>query len=380
MVSETPRNIYSVETLKKRNVFPLKSYFPFTPLFHNHIDFSFFFLLGLLFLDKQEVEHQTATFEGLRKYSSAFGDNEDDPSDIPPPPRVSPEPDSPPNSPECVDSAEESFSEDDDNGEVVNKSSETRSLSSAGCRSLVFAIPTAGSEGGSDDETIVSDFKPGRLSADYVLKSEALLDELEEKNQTEAAEISDMLQDMENAKDQISNLRISPRDLELESTASQSKHGGRSGANTPASVHVVNMQMECSPVEDVNTAPADGLYETFWVEEPVDKYIPNALPLRNGRVCSARYMNRYATDPVRVKKHESESSLVLKGKTMEFFNSEDLAARTRLRDVRRTSDPNSDLNRLTFTGERSSALETTASLTKKVRRVLIDKKSGRSVA
>jgi len=326
---------------------------------------------GLLHLDQQHMEHQIPTLEGLQKYSAAFGYNEDDPSDIPPPPRVSPDPGSPrANTPECLDSDEESFSEDDQNEELINKSSETRSLSSAGCRSLVFAIPTAGSEGGSDEETSVSDFKPGRVSADYVVKSEGLLDELNEKNQTEAAEISDMLQDMENAKVKISNLRISPRDLEVESTSSQSSNGdispdpGVTGTSTP-SVHVVNMQMECPPVDDF-TGPADGLYETFWVEEPVETYMPNVLPLRNSRVCSARYMSQHAKDSARVRKHQSESSLVLKGKTMEFVNSEDLAARNRLQNLRRTSDPNNSLNRSGFTEEGSSLTETNLSRNKKV--------------
>ena len=318
------------------------------------------------------MEHQKSTLEGLRKYSAAFGDDEDDPSDIPPPPRVSPEPGLPKtNSPERLDS-DELFSEDDENGEIINNSSETRSLSSAAHRSLVFAIPTAGSEGGSDDdyEATPEELIVGRLSADYVAKSETLLGELSKKSQAETAELSDMFQDMENAKEKISNLRISPRDLELESRASsQRRDGGISphpvrGADTP-SVHVVNVQMGCSPVEDA-TDPSDGLYETFWVEEPVDRYMPNALPLRTSRVCSARYMNQHATDPARVRKHQSESSLVLKGKTVEFFNSEDLAARTNLRDLRRTSEPNKGLNRLSSTGGGSDILGKNVSRTEKV--------------
>ena len=319
------------------------------------------------------MERQGPAFEGLWRYSAAFGDNEDDPSDIPPPPRVSPEPDSRRiNSPECADSVEEdSFSEEDDNYDIINKSSETRP-SSGGCRSLVFAIPTAGSEGESDGETAESDFKPGRVSADYVRKSEALLDELDEKNQTEAAEISNMFQDMENAKEKIGNLQISPRDLELESPARSpseqgglSPHPGRSDANT-SSAHVLNMQIETDLLsEDVNV-PADGLYETFWIEEPVDSFIPNALPLRNSRVCSARYMGQHGRDSARVRKHQSESSLVLKGKTMEFFNSEDLIARNRLRNLRRTSETNGDFNQLGCTEERSNAPETNVGQTKKV--------------
>lgn len=313
--------------------------------------FCLFLHKGLVYLDPQQVEqHQTSTLEGLRRYSAAFFDNEDATSAVPPPPRASPEPTSPrTNSPEFVESAEECFSEDDD--DIINKSSETRSVSSAGSRSLVFAIPTAVNEGtASEDEDSQSDFKAGRLSADYVAKSKVLLDELSERNQTEAAEISGMLLDMENAKEKISKLRISPRDLELECVSSEPGHH-TSDAGTP-SVHLVNMQIDCPPVDETRTE--DGLYETFWVEEPADPYISNALPFRNSRVCSARYMNQHRTDSARVRKHQSENSLVLKGKTVEFFNSEDLAARNRLRDTRRTLKPNDQ-----FSDEEQSMLEKT---------------------
>lgn len=227
----------------------------------------------------------------------------------------------------------------------------------------MFAIPTGGSEGGSDEEEdIPDDFNQGRLSADYVAKSETLLGELDEKNQAEAAEISDMFRDMENAKEKISNLHISPRDLELQSATSRSSQGNNSphqvSRTTTPSIHLVNMQMEYSPVDSVSDVPSDGLYETFWVEEPVDRYTTNVLPSRNSRVCSAGYMNQHTKNTARVKKHQSENSLVLQGKTMEFFNSEDLAAKTNLRDLRRTSEPHSGasqpgLTRLGFTGEKT---------------------------
>lgn len=221
----------------------------------------------------------------------------------------------------------------------------------------MFAIPTGGSEGGSDEEEVIpDDFKRGRLSADYVAKSEDLLGEVDEKNQAEAAEISDMFRDMENAKEKISNLHISPRDLELQSATNRSSQGNNSphqvSRTTTPSIHVVNMQTEYSPVDSVSDAPSDGLYESFWVEEPVDRYTTNVLPSRNSRVCSARYMNQHTKDTTRVKKHQSENSLVLQGKTVEFFNSEDLAAKTNLRDLRRTSEPHNGLTRLGFTGEK----------------------------
>ena len=224
----------------------------------------------------------------------------------------------------------------------------------------MFAIPTGGSEGGSDEEEVIplaDDFKQGRLSADYVAKSEDLLGELDEKNQAEAAEISDMFKDMENAKEKISNLHISPRDLELESATSRSSQGNNSphrvNRTTTPSIHVVNMQMaEYSPVDSVSDVPSDGFYESFWVEEPVDRCTANVLPSRNSLVCSAKYMNQHAKDTTRVKKHQSENSLVLQGKTMEFFNSADLTAKTNLRDLRRTSEPHNGLTRHGFTGEK----------------------------
>ena len=162
-----------------------------------------------------------------------------------------------------------------------------------------------------------------------------MLDELSEKNQTETAEISGMLLDMENAKEKINKLHISPRDLELECVSSEPGH--HSCASTP-SVHLVNMHFECPTVDE--TRPEDGCYETFWVEEPADSHISNALPHRNSRVCSARYMSQQTKESARVRKHQSEGSLTLKGKTMEFFNSEDLVARNHMRDTRRTLKPN----------------------------------------
>ena len=266
----------------------------------------------------------------------AFCDNEDATSATPPAPRASPEPTCPrTNSP---DSSEEYLSdENDDNYDIINEFSQTRSVSSAGSRSLVFAIPTASNEGtGSEDEDTQSDFKPGRPSTDYVAKSEVLLDELSEKNQTEAAEISGMLLDMESAKAKVSGLRISPRDLELDYGSGEDKCAS-SGVVTPT-VHLASTQIDCPPVDE--TRPESGLYETVWVEEPADPYISSTLPLRNSRVCSARYMSKHTNDSGRIRKHQSESSLVLQGKTVEFFNSEDLAARICMRDTRRTLKPN----------------------------------------
>lgn len=305
--------------------------------------------IGLVYLDPQQVEqNRTSKLEGLGRYSAAFCDNENAASTIPPPPRTSPEPTSPrTNSLELIESAEEFFSEDDD--DIINKPLETRSVSSAQSRSLVFAIPTAVNEG-SEDEDSLSDFKAGRLSADYVADSEVLLGELSEKNQTEAAEISGMLLNMENAKEKVSQLRISPRDLELECV---SRRPGQhpSGASSP-SVHLDGMAMDCPPADE--TRHEDGFYETFWVEEPADSYISSALPFRSSRVCSARYMSQHTTDSGRVRKHQSESSLVLKGKTVEFFNSEDLAAKNRMRDTRRTLKPDDQ-----FSNEEHSMLEKT---------------------
>lgn len=298
----------------------------------------FLFAKGLVYLDPQHVEQQeTYRLEGLQRYSAALCDNEDARRSTPPAPRASPEQTCPrTNSP---DSSEESFIDENDNynNDIINEFSQTRSVSSAGSRSLVFAIPTASNEvTGSDDEDTQSDFKPGRFSTDYVAKSEVLLDELREKNQTEAAEISGMLFDMESTKEKVSGLHISPRDLELNCGSSEDKYAS-SSVITP-SVHLASMQINCPPVDDIT--PESGLYETVWVEEPADSYVRSALPLRNSRVCSERYMSKHTNDSGRIRKHQSESSLVLQGKTMEFFNSGDLSARNRLRVMRRTLKPN----------------------------------------
>ena len=301
--------------------------------------FVFFVLRqGLVYLDPQHVEqHETYSIEGLQRYSAAFCDNEDARNSTPPAPRASPELTCPrTNSP---NSSEESFIDENDNYnyDISNEISQMRSVSLAGSRSLVFAIPTASNEvTGSDDEDTQSDFKAGRLSTDYVTKSEVLLDELREKNETEAAEISGMLLDMESTKEKVSGLRISPRDLELSCDSMEDKFAS-SDVITP-SVHLASMQINCPSVDDIR--PESGLYETVWVEEPADSYVSSALPLRNSRVCSERYMSKHTNTPGRIRKHQSESSLVLQGKTVEFFSSEDLSARNRARVIRRPLKPN----------------------------------------
>ena len=276
-------------------------------------------------------QHKTCRLEGLQRYSAAFCDNEDAMSATPPAPRASPEPWPRTN---AMNSSEESFSdENDDDCGIINEYSQTRSVSSTGSRSLVFAIPTASNEGsGSDDENTESDLKPGRLSTDYVAKSGVLLDQLSEKNQTEAAEISGMLLDMESAKEKVIGLHISPRGLELNCGSSEDKYGS-SGISTPSTI-LASTQIDCPPVDA--TRPESGLYETVWVEEPADSYLSSAFPFQKSRVCSTRYMSKLATDSGHNRKHQSESSLVLQGKTVEFFNSEDLVARNRMRDMRKT--------------------------------------------
>ncbi|XP_068726725.1 uncharacterized protein [Montipora capricornis] len=318
---------------------------------------------GLLYLD-EKAKHQSPTFDGLLEFSAAFNDDEDDPCDIPPPPNASPEADSP----GFRESIEHSLNEDDD--EEIDKSSEVTS-SWAGCRSLVFAIPT-GNEGGSEDEIDYNEFKPGRVSADYVRKSEFLLEKVDEKNLTEAVEISDMLQDMESAKQKIGNLRISPRDL-IDLDTDSTRQSTPEGTPPPAevldvivpSVHITDKQISRASVEKV-TSLGDGSYEAFWVEEPVGRVASNALPPRNNRACSAKYLSQREKHSARVKKHESEGSLVLKGKIVEFFNSEDLIAGSRDRHLSRTSETKSDLNQSCFTDETRNAMETTASQNKKM--------------
>ena len=303
----------------------------------------------MVHLDKRQLEQdRQATLAGLRKYSAAFGDDDGAPSPVPPPPRASPEPTSPRrNSREFPDSAEGSFSEEDDSDEhddQINKTSESPSESSdatRGSRSLVFAIPTAGSCVGSDDDEISSDFPIGRLSADYVAESDAFLNELAEKRQTEANEISDLLHDMESAKEKLDELHFSSRDVEVESVPI--RNPGHDITETLAqiadakpSLHGVNMPLEQTSVGEKEANRS--VYDAFWVEEPISSCAPNSLSLKAGRSCSARFLSQHSSRPARVGKHRSESAIVLRGKTVEFFDADELAAKNRLSDLRRTSE------------------------------------------
>lgn len=284
---------------------------------------------GLVYLDRQREElDQSLAPRDLRRYSAALCEEEDFESTNPPPPppRASPEPSSQNlNWPEVSHSVEEYYSEEDDDDNLVDESQETRSISSAGSRSLVFAIPTAGNEGiESDDEQNPSHLDTGRVSSDYVARSESILHKLSDKSQAESAVISDLLVDMETTKEKIGELRISPRDLDLELT---------SGAMT-SSVHLAKVEIENAADIDEETTPQHEIrYETMWVEESQDSYRLNARPNRFPRACSARYMTQHKTSCVR--KQQSESSLVLKGKTVEFFKTEDLVAKNLLRDKRK---------------------------------------------
>ncbi|XP_074621777.1 uncharacterized protein LOC141880222 isoform X1 [Acropora palmata] len=324
----------------------------------------------LYHLDEQ-VQRRSPSFGRLRKYLPAFDDNEDDPSEIPPPPCTSPERDTPRiSSPECKECEEHSLSEEDVD-EMSNKSSEAASFS-AGSRSLVFAIPIGNDEDASDDETDISEFKPGRVSADYVRRSEGVLNEVDEKNISEAAEISDMMLDMENARQKIGKLRISPRDLDLdlETSANQSALEEATPLEDVVDVPVSSVRITHKPnsrpsVEKV-TSLGDESYEAFWVEEPVGRVSSNAPSWKNNRACPARYMSKPEKHSARVRKHESEGLLALKGRTVEFFNSEDLSAGNRLRDLRRTSEPKRSLDQLGSTDENRNAMEANVNSKRKV--------------
>ena len=254
---------------------------------------------------------------------------------------------------------------------MSNKSSEAASFS-AGFRSLVFAIPTGNDEDASDDETDISEFKPGRVSADYVRRSEGLLNEVDEKNLLEAAEISDMMLDMENARQKIGKLRISPRDLDLdlETSANQSALEEATPLEDVVDVPVSSVRITHKPnsrpsVEKV-TSLGDESYEAFWAEEPVGRVSSNAPSWKNNRACPARYINQPEKHSARVRKHQSEGFLSLKGRTVEFFNSEDLLAGNRLRDLRRTSEPKRSLDQLGSTDENRNAMEANVSSKRKV--------------
>ncbi|RMX37170.1 hypothetical protein pdam_00010696, partial [Pocillopora damicornis] len=300
---------------------------------------------GLVYLDRQQEElDRSLAPHDLWRYSAAFCEDEDSESTNPPPPppRASPEPSSPKlNWPEVLQSAEEAYSEEDDDDDLVDESQETRSISSAGSRSLVFAIPTGGNEGTeSDDEQTPSLLDTGRGSSDYVARSESMLHKICDKSQAESAVISDMLVDMKSTNEKISQLRISPRDLDLELTCD---------ATTP-SVLLAKMEIECTAGTDQESTPQHEIeYETMWVEEPQVSNRLNALSNRFPRACSARYMTQQKTS--RVRKQQSESSLALKGKTMEFFNPEDLVAKNLSRDQRKNPRHND------FTGEEHEMLE-----------------------
>lgn len=307
--------------------------------------FSTYVFIGLVYLDRQQEElDRSLAPHDLWRYSAAFCEDEDSESTNPPPPppRASPEPSSPKlNWPEVLQSAEEAYSEEDDDDDLVDESQETRSISSAGSRSLVFAIPTGGNEGTeSDDEQTPSLLDTGRVSSDYVARSESMLHKICDKSQAESAVISDMLVDMKSTNEKISQLRISPRDLDLELTCD---------ATTP-SVLLAKMEIECTAGTDQETTPQHEIeYETMWVEEPQVSNRLNALSNRFPRACSARYMTQHKTS--RVRKQQSESSLALKGKTMEFFNPEDLVAKNLSRDQRKNPRHND------FTREEHEMLE-----------------------
>ena len=288
--------------------------------------------------------------------------SEDDPSAIPPPPCTSPAQDSPRiSSPECKEYEERSpFEEDFD--EMSNKSSEETSFS-AGSRSLVFAIPTGNDDDASDDETDISEFKPGRVSADYVRRSEGLLNEVEEKKLSEAAEISDMLLDMENARQKIGELRISPRDLDIDLETSGSQCTLEEATpredlfDVPVSSVRITNKPNSRPSGEKITSLADESYEAFWAEEPVGRVSSNSPSWKNNRACPTRYMSQREKHSAHVRKHQSEGLLTLKGRTVEFFNSEDLLAGNRLRDLRRTSEPKRSLDQLGSTDGNRNAME-----------------------
>lgn len=256
---------------------------------------------------------------------------------------------------------------------MSNKSSEAASFS-AGCRSLVFAIPTGNDEDddASDNETDISEFKPGRVSADYVRRSEGVLNEVDEKNLSEAAEISDMMLDMENARQKIGKLRISPRDLDLdlETSANQSALEETTPLEDVVDVPVSSVRIthkpNSRPSVEKATSLGDESYEAFWVEEPVGRVSSNAPSWRNNRGCPARYINQPEKHSARVRKHQSEGFLSLKGRTVEFFNSEDLLAGNRLRDLRRTSEPKRSLDQLGSTDENRIAMEANVNSKRKV--------------
>ena len=292
-------------------------------------------------LDPQHVDTtRQATIAGFRKYSAAFA-ADDEGDSVPSAPRASPEPiDSPEGggvdtTENLLDYGEDFFSEDEDS---VDGSHETESTTS---RPLVLEIPTADvdcddDDDDNDDESVSA--TTGRFSTDYVAKSRELLQELTKKNKKESEELEDMFIDMEQTKSKISQLRISPRDLEeLErNTNADETSEHRPSSLSAVNMSVVNMQFDRDKNEFLTEG---GTIETFWVEDHVMPGASHVLPMRTNRMRSAPVRGRVEGGQTR--KQMSDDAMLLRGQTISFLNAEDISVGKKLRETlpRRSTEP-----------------------------------------
>lgn len=289
-------------------------------------------------LDPQHVEEtRRVTLEGFRKYSATFaGNNDEELASVPRAPRASPEPNSPvwgsTEELNLAESQEEFFSEDE---ESIDASLETESTNTLASRPLVFEIPTADVEFVSDDDESVT-CTTGRFSTDYVAKSKVFLNELSEKNKQEADELSGMFKNMEQMRNKISKLHISPRDLE--ELADEKRRDADTSQNNASSVSVVNMHFGYD-IDESDPLTEGSTIETLWVEEPAASVMSRALPPRNNRIRSAPVREQGRGE--KVSRGLSDNAMLLKGQTVSFLDPEELAVKGRLRPnlPRRATEP-----------------------------------------
>lgn len=295
-------------------------------------------------------ETQKATLEGLRKYS-AYGQEDADASFLPNAPRGSPEIPgspiefSPPRDEHLLEdsSLEDEFYEDGDEEEDeelknISQLGKRSSLSSTGSKSLVFEIPTADIEHGSDDEEsyrntpLNASLNDRALSADYVEKSGVFLDELAVKQKQETEELSEMFSEMISDKLKVDDIDLRSV-LSTPNTAHQVTNPTPRGGNT--GLNVVNIGTD-NVLEDqyLDENVSDGM----WVEEPYVSRIQNDVMARNLCLGLDRFQSpKRRVQSAKTTRRKEEDGFVLKGKTFELFDARDLAVNRRLSEQRSMS-------------------------------------------
>lgn len=283
--------------------------------------------------DQIEKEEQ-AKMEGLRKYS-AYGQDVENPinTDLPKPPRVSPEPpeytSAPPESRRHdispVESSDDFISDDeDDELDLELEQVENSASPSTSSKPLILQIPTAeySDDDVDDAATPLPRANKRALSADYVEKSEMFLDELAKKQEQEAEELTEMFSKMNQNQERVENIDLrsvisSPataRDLTTPSTLQ-----GNSGVN------VRNMSLDGPTNRESPT-------ESMWVEEP---YIPRIIPNHeSSHIPMGRFHNtKIRAQSAKTRRSQEEETFVLRGRTFELMDAKDLAVTKRLTDA-----------------------------------------------